>query len=84
MAIAEELVVVHSQGQPSASCVVCGNIVPAGEGVTATYQGRTLRFRCPGCYSRFQADPERFLAGGQGGCCRGEHDHSPASEWRCD
>ena len=84
MAIATELVVVESSGQPAASCVVCGNVVDAGEGVTATYQGRTLRFKCPGCYGRFQVNPERFLAGEQRKCCNGEHDHSPASEWRCD
>lgn len=82
MATALELVMLDSRDQPAASCVVCGNDVPADDGITASYQGRTLRFKCPGCYSRFQSDPERFLAGGPGGCCDGKHDHSPASEWR--
>lgn len=81
MAIASELVVLDSQGQPGATCVVCGNDIAAGQGVTASYLGRTLRFKCPGCFSRFQADPDRFLAGQTGGCCGGAHDHSPASEW---
>lgn len=84
MAIAQEFVVLDSRDQPAASCVVCGNDIPAGDGVTARYQGRTLRFKCPGCYGRFEADPQRYLAGPQPSCCDGEHDHSPASEWRCD
>lgn len=84
MAVAQEIIVVDSQYQPAASCVVCGNAVPAGEGVTAEYQGRTLRFKCPGCYARFEAEPDRYLAGHQAGCCEGEQNHSPASEWRCD
>ena len=81
MAIAPELIVLDSRDQPAASCVVCGNDIPAGEGVTARYQGRTLRFKCPGCYARFEADPEPYLTGDQAGCRHGEHDHSPASEW---
>lgn len=84
MPVAQEFVVVDSQDQAAAQCVVCGNAIPAGEGVTAQYQGRTLRFKCPGCYARFEADPDRYLAGGPQSCCDGKHDHSPASEWRCD
>ena len=84
MAITPELIVLDSRGQPAAACVVCGNDIPAGDGITASYQDRTLRFKCPGCYARFQTDPERFLAAGQEGCCKGDHEHSPASEWRCD
>jgi len=81
MAIAAELVVLESRNQPAATCLVCGNEIPAGAGVTASYRGRTLRFKCPGCFARFQADPEPFLAGQTGGCCGGAHEHSPASEW---
>lgn len=81
MAIAPELMVVDSSGEAAATCVVCGNDIPAGEGVTARYHGRTLRFKCPGCFTRFEADPEPFLAGQTGGCCGGAHEHSPASEW---
>ena len=81
MPIAPEFTVLDSRDQPAASCVVCGNDIPAGEGITAQYQGRTLRFKCPGCYARFEADPEPYLTGHQTGCCNGEHDHSPASEW---
>ncbi len=84
MAIARELIVVDSRREPAASCVVCGNDVLAGEGVTARYQGRMLRFKCPGCCARFEADPQRYLAGRHQSCCDGQHDHSPASEWRCD
>lgn len=83
MAIAPRLVVLESRDQPAAPCVVCGNDVPAGEGVTARYQGRTLRFRCPGCFVRFEFHPERYPAGDTSSCCGGTHDHSPASEW-CD
>ena len=81
MAIASEFVVLDSHDQQAATCVVCGNDIAAGQGVTASYRGRVLRCKCPGCFSRFQADPARFLAGQTGGCCGGAHDHSPASEW---
>ena len=81
MEIASELVVLDSANQTAAVCLVCGNDVVAGEGVTAVYRGRTLRFKCPGCFSRFEANPEPFLAGQTGGCCGGAHDHSPATEW---
>ncbi len=81
MALARELTVLDSLGQPAATCVVCANAIPAGEGVSAIYLGRTLRFKCPGCYARFEADPEPYLAGQEAGCCDGEHVHSPASEW---
>ncbi len=78
------IVIRNSRLEPSATCLVCGNDIPAGEGLTARYGERTLRFKCPGCLSRFEADPERYLAGHEAECCNGEHEHSPASEWRCD
>jgi hypothetical protein len=78
------LVIRSSRLESSATCLVCGNDIPAGQGVTARYGERTLRFKCPGCLSRFEADPERYLAGNEAACCNGEHEHSPASEWRCD
>ena len=84
MAITRRLVVLESNDQPSAPCTVCGNDIPAGEGVTARYQGRTLRFKCPRCFVSFEFNPERYLAGQQQSCCDGKHDHSPASEERCD
>ena len=59
--------------EPPARCVVCGNEIAAGEGLTARYGERTLRFKCPGCLGRFEADPERYLAGDVRGCCGGEH-----------
>jgi YHS domain. len=65
--------VVDSRQEAAARCLVCGQEIPAGEGVTARYQGRTLRFKCPGCYARFAADPEPYLAGQAGGCCDEEH-----------
>ncbi|MBI3746919.1 MAG: hypothetical protein HY264_10455 [Chloroflexi bacterium] len=84
MVVAGTLIVLDSREQAAAECVVCGNAVPAGEGVTARYLGRTLRFKCPGCYARFEADPDRYVAGHKAECCKGEHDHSPSSEWRTD
>lgn len=44
-------------------CPVCGNGLEPNEGVTAEWQGRTLRFRCLGCLARFEADPALYLAG---------------------
>lgn len=78
------IVIRNSRLEPAASCIVCGSDVPAGEGLTARYGDRTLRFKCPNCLSRFETDPEHYLAGVPEGCCNGQHDHSPASEWRCD
>ena len=69
---------------PAARCAVCGNDIAAGEGLTARYEGRLLRFKCPGCLSRFTADPERYLSGEPAGCCGAHEGHSPASEWIID
>lgn len=63
------IVIRNSRHEPAAHCPVCGKVVPAGEGLTVRYGERTLRFKCPGCLGRFEADPERYLAGGGGGCC---------------
>ncbi len=84
MTIESDLVVDGSGYAPAASCVVCGNDIAAGEGLTARYHGETLRFKCPGCLTRFSADPERYLAGGPGECCGGHEHASPASEWVSD
>ena len=78
------IVIWNSELEPSARCLVCGNDIPAGRGLTARYRERTLRFKCQGCLTRFEADPERYLAGHEVGCCSDEHERSPASEWRCD
>ena len=75
------IVIRNSRLEPSARCLVCGNDIPAGEGLTARYGERTLRFKCPGCLTRFEADPERFLAGHGEGCCQGDAECSPMSEW---
>jgi len=69
---AHELGVINSTGQAAATCVVCGKDVAAGAGVTAQFDGRILRFRCPGCLTRFSANPERYLSGGSADCCEGE------------
>jgi hypothetical protein len=73
------VVLLGSRDQPAAECSVCGCDILAGEGVTARYQGRTLRFKCPDCLVRFEFDPERYVAGGQQSCRDGQH-ASPASE----
>jgi len=79
------LVIRNSTLEAGGRCIVCGGDIPAGEGITARYGERTLRFKCPGCLARFETDPDRFLAGHPDGCCEDhDHAHSPASEWRCD
>jgi hypothetical protein len=81
----DDLTFVGDPSAPAARCVVCGNHVEAGGGLSAIVDGRLLRFKCSGCVARFRADPERFLAGGPAGGCGGVHGHdSPASEWTCD
>lgn len=84
--IIPDLVVIDSSTQPAAPCVVCGTAVAAGAGLTARFHGRILRFKCPGCLSRFAVDPDHFLSDGPTSCCDGEHraeafDSQPAGEW---
>lgn len=78
------IVVRDSRLEPSATCIVCGGDIPAGEGLTARHGDRILRFKCPGCLSRFRADPDRYLDAHEAGCCAEAPESSPASEWRCD
>lgn len=78
------VIIRNSPLEPTARCLVCGNDIPQGEGLTVRYEDQTLRFKCGGCLTRFEADPGRYLAGHEAGCCRDEQEHSPASEWRCD
>lgn len=84
MNIPASIVIRNSTYESAARCMVCGNDILAGGGLTARYAERTLRFKCAGCLSRFEADPERYLAGHEAGCCNEEHEQSPSSEWRCD
>lgn len=64
-----DLHVIDSASQGAATCVVCGKDIEAGAGVTALFHGRTLRFKCPGCLSRFAVDPDLYLADGPKSCC---------------
>ena len=84
MAVVSDLMIIPSDYQDPARCLVCGSGVDAGEGVTALFGGRILRFKCPGCLTRFEADPERYLVDHEPACCQDEHPNSPPSEWRCD
>ena len=84
MVPASSIMIRNSTYEQAARCLVCGNDIPAGEGLTARFGARTLRFRCDGCLSRFEADPERYLAGHQAGCCNEDGAGSPSSEWQCD
>ena len=72
MGTLSSIVIRNSAFEPAAQCVVCGNDILAGEGLTARYGERTLRFKCPGCLARFEADPDRYLAADGGGCCGDE------------
>lgn len=47
--IESDLIVMDSRYQPAARCLVFGNDIGEGEGVTAMYAGRTLRFKRAGC-----------------------------------
>ena len=79
-----ELTVIDSRYQSASRCLVCNSDIPDGAGVTARYAGRTLRFKCTGCYARFEEDPGRYLGRHEPACCEPEAGASPASEWRCD
>ncbi|MDA8203476.1 MAG: hypothetical protein M0Z49_12085 [Chloroflexi bacterium] len=71
-----DLVVVDVRAEGLATCMVCGQAILDGGGVTARFGDRLLRFKCPGCLSRFRADPERYLSGGPSSCCDDEHEHA--------
>lgn len=80
-----DLVVLESAGQPASECEVCGSEIEAGQGLTIRSGDRTIRFSCPGCLTRYRADPGQFFAGTETACCGGQHrTTSPASEWSCD
>lgn len=81
--VRQDLVVLDSRYHGAARCLVCGSEIPAGVGFTVGLAGRIVRLRCHGCLSRFEADPERFLAAHPPGCCRQDGASSLASEW-CD
>lgn len=77
-----EVLLLDSHYSGATSCLVCCSPIGAGEGFTAIFHGRVLRFKCAGCLSRFSADPERFISGHAAECCD-HQDSSPYSEW-CD
>ena len=90
MALAE-IVIRSAADLPGASCVTCGQPVAPGEGIAGLFRGRTLRFRCPGCLTRFAMDPDHYLEEGPAACCDGDAAHeessaaaapdAPSSEW---
>jgi hypothetical protein len=79
--VREDLVLIDSRAQPAGACAACGQPIVAGEGLTALYGGRLLRFRCSGCLASFCRDPGRHVAADDY-CCSPDTCHeSPASEW---
>jgi hypothetical protein len=76
-----DIVIRSAADLTGASCATCGQPVRPGEGIAALFRGRMLRFRCPGCLTRFAMDPDHYLEEGPAACCDGDaaHDASPAS-----
>lgn len=76
----------HLAGEPATpgavACLVCGNEIAPGEGVTTLYRDQVIRLKCPGCASRFLADPERYLGGGPTSCCGGDA-HAADGQGHC-
>jgi hypothetical protein len=75
-------------GVQEASCAVCGAPVRPGNGLAATYRGRTLHVGCSTCRFRFEAEPDRYLDHGPADdgcpdCWQAAEAESPASEWAC-
>jgi ribosomal protein L24E len=74
---------------PLARCVACGERIPAGTGISAVVEGRTLRFGCPDCRSKFGVDPDHYPDDRpftDRSCCGGDEGREadgppPASEW---
>ncbi|MGR7995901.1 heavy metal translocating P-type ATPase [Xanthobacter sp. ZOL 2024] len=87
----------HNHAVPAAKAKdpVCGMDVdtsPEAAKPTATYNGKTFYFCCNGCKTKFEANPEQYLAKAEpdmsepaGACCggahgaHGGHDHAAAS-----
>jgi hypothetical protein len=79
--LGHEILVLDASGEAAGVCVVCRSDIDPGEGVAAVHGGRSFRFKCLDCFTRFVTDPAPFLVGQTGGCCGGPPDESPASEW---
>lgn len=85
MSTPSSIVVRNSTFEPAARCLVCGDHISAGEGLTARYGNETLRFKCHGCLDRFREAPDRLWGGSPQTCCSDEvHAEAPVSEWICD
>ena len=57
MDIDGDLRVLDSRLEPAASCIVCGALIDAGNGLTALYAGQIVRFKCAACLDRFAREP---------------------------
>ena len=79
--VREDLVLIDSCYQPAGACVACGQPIGAGQGLTALYGGRLLRFRCSGCLASFRREPGRYVAARDNCCSTEAWQESPASEW---
>jgi hypothetical protein len=79
--VREEFVLIDSIHQPAGACAACGQPIGAGEGLTALYGGRLLRFRCSGCLATFLREPGNYVAAGDFCCSTDSRSESPASEW---
>jgi hypothetical protein len=79
--VGEDLVLIDSSCQPAGACAACGQPIGAGEGLTALYGGRLLRFRCSGCLGSFCRDPRHYVAADDYCCSPDACPESPASEW---
>jgi hypothetical protein len=79
--VREGLVLIDSSRQPAGACAACGQPIGAGQGLTALYGGRLLRFRCSGCLASFRREPGRYVAAGDYCCSADSCRESPASEW---
>jgi len=79
--VREDLVLIDSNLQPAGTCAACGQWIGAGEGITARYGGRMLRFRCSGCLAGFRCEPGRYVTARDNCCSTEAWQESPASEW---
>jgi len=68
--------VVESAPRSAVTCLVCGNEIAPGEGVTEVFGDHVVRLKCPGCAARFRADPHRYLTDGPAACCEGDDTHA--------
>lgn len=76
--IDEKLIEQQKAHYPLKECIVSGRSLEESDTVfDIIYQGRLVRFCCPGCPSRFMADPDRYMVRLDEAIIKQQREHYP-------